>query len=108
MPDFFYRRNLPHIHPEGHPLFITFRLANSLPLKVLAELKAMREHDLKNSRGKSAEEIYNIEKKHFGRYDECLDQCLSGPRWLADEIVARTLSEKIRAMDAQHFRVIAY
>jgi REP element-mobilizing transposase RayT len=96
------------MHPEGHPLFITFRLANSLPIEALAKLKAMRERELKNSRGKSPEEIYNIEMKHFGRYDEWLDRCVSGPRWLADETVARTLSEKIHAMDGQHFRVLAY
>lgn len=108
MPDMYYRRNLPHIHPQDTPLFITFRLANSLPIEVLTKLKAMRERELKNSRGKSPEEIYSIEKKYFGRYDEWLDQCLSGPRWLADETVARTIAEQIQPMDGQHFRVIAY
>ena len=45
--DIFYRRNLPHFHPEGHPLFITFRLADSLPIEVLVELKSQREQELK-------------------------------------------------------------
>jgi len=32
--DIHYRRNLPHYHPDGFPLFITFRLAGSLPVDV--------------------------------------------------------------------------
>ena len=35
----FYRRNLPHIQPEGATLFITFRLANSLPKCVMDQLQ---------------------------------------------------------------------
>ena len=108
MPDIYYRRNLPHLHPEGHPLFITFRLANSLPIEALAKLKALRQRELKNSRGKSPEEIYDIEMKHFGRYEEWLDRCLSGPRWLADETIARTITEKIHFMDGKQFHVTAY
>ena len=108
MPDIYYRRNLPHIHPEGHPLFITFRLANSLPVEVLAELNAMCERELENSRGKSPQDIYSIEKKYFDRYDKCLDQCLSGPRRLAEESIARTITEKIHAMDSEQFHVTAY
>lgn len=108
MPDIYYRRNLPHMHPEGHPLFITFRLAHSLPIEALAKLRALRERELKNSRDKSPEEIYNIEMKHFGRFDEWLDRCLSGPRWLADETIARTIAEKIHSMDGEQFHVTAY
>ncbi|HEY8205051.1 MAG TPA: hypothetical protein VIF81_10025 [Pyrinomonadaceae bacterium] len=33
----FYRRNLPHIQPVGATLFVTFRLAGSLPQQVLAQ-----------------------------------------------------------------------
>src|SRR5215475_9618623 len=68
----------------------------------------MRERELKNSRGKSPEEIYSIEKKFFDRYDKCLDQCLCGPRWLADETIARTIVEKIHSMDGEQFHVTAY
>src|SRR5262245_17125359 len=108
MPDIYYRRNLPHIHPEGHPLFITFRLANSLPVEILATLKAIWEREMKNSSSKSPEEIYSIEKTYFSRYDEWLDQGLCGPRWLADETIARTIAEKIHSMKGEQFHVAAY
>jgi hypothetical protein len=44
--DVYYRRNLPHLHPEGRPFFITFRLADSLPIEILADLKHQIEREL--------------------------------------------------------------
>lgn len=35
----FYERSLPHYHPQGATLFITFRQANSLPQEVINHLK---------------------------------------------------------------------
>ncbi|HQV93501.1 MAG TPA: hypothetical protein PLA27_08325 [Anaerolineales bacterium] len=54
MPDIRYKRNLPHIHPDGCPLFVTIRLADSLPLEILAELKAQRERELNSRQNLSA------------------------------------------------------
>ena len=96
-----YHRNLPHIHPEGYPLFITFRLADSLPLEVLQELKKQRESALKLLKNQTSDEIYKIEKKHFGRYDEWLDRCVSGPHWLEDKTVADIVTEKIHSMNGK-------
>jgi hypothetical protein len=56
----YYRRNLPHYHPDGYPLFITFRLAGSLPLEVLAQLKAEREFELAALKNKTAEDRYEM------------------------------------------------
>ena len=38
----FYRRNLPHIQPLNSALFVTFRLAGSLPEEVLARMAEER------------------------------------------------------------------
>jgi len=108
MPDTRYHRNLPHIHPEGYPLFITFRLADSLPLEVLQELKKQRESALKLLKNQTSDEIYKIEKKHFGRYDEWLDRCVSGPRWLEDKTVADIVAEKIHSMNGKYFQLMTY
>lgn len=45
----FYRRNLPHIQPEGATLFITFRLANSLPKEVVERLRIEKEETEKEN-----------------------------------------------------------
>jgi hypothetical protein len=48
MPEtIYYRRKLPHIHPQNNPLFITFSLVDSLPAAVVDELKAQREQELR-------------------------------------------------------------
>jgi len=35
---YFYRKNLPHFQPPGASLFVTFRLAGSIPVTLLVHL----------------------------------------------------------------------
>ena len=103
-----YRHNLPHIHPEGYPLFITFRLADSLPTKVLAELRSQREQELVKLKGHSDSERYQVEKKYFGRYDDWLDLCEHGPRWLEEGSVAQIVADKMHNMDRERYLLNAF
>ena len=107
MTDVSYKRNLPHIHPEGYPLFITFCLADSIPLEVLAELKAQRERKLNSAPGLSPSERYNIEKRYFGQYDNWLDRCEHGPHWLGDEIIAKIVMDNVIAFDKDRYDLYA-
>jgi REP element-mobilizing transposase RayT len=66
MPD--YRRRLPHIHPNDAYLFLTWRLWGSIPLKA---------------------------GEDFPARERVLDQCASGPRWLADPEIANLVSRAI-------------
>jgi hypothetical protein len=66
----FYQGDLPHCHPDGVPLLITWRLFGSLPLNVR---KTMPEE--------SAGE-------QFVRLDRVIDRAATGPRWLRDPRVA--------------------
>ncbi len=110
----FYRRKLPHWHPEGQMFFITFRLANSLPLHVIRELKEQREREEQNIRAKFSgaqqrEELYKLDKKQFGRFDTWLDRCVEeSPRWLAKQPVARIIAEEIHKLDGERYSLIAY
>jgi len=110
----FYRRKLPHWHPDGATYFITFRLANSLPLQVIQELEVQREREREIVRANFSgaqrrEELYNLDKKYFGRFDSWLDRCVeSSPRWLADEKVARIVADEIHALDGQLYHLGAY
>ena len=103
MPDIRYRRNLPHIHPEGYPLFVTIRLADTIPLEILATLKAQRERELNARKNLSSSDRYKIEKRNFGRYDRWLDRCEHGPRWLQDENVARIVMDNILNMNNNRY-----
>ena len=106
--DIFYQRNLPHIHPERYPLFITFRLAHSLPNSIVAELKAQREREIRSLKNETPDQRHKAEERHFACYDEWLDRCSSGPRWLESENIARLVAEKIHEMEGKHYRLLAY
>ncbi|MBM3181086.1 MAG: hypothetical protein FJZ86_12115 [Chloroflexi bacterium] len=109
-----YRRNLPHWQPEGAMFFITFRLANSLPIHIIQELEAERERQKKIIRAKYSgaqqhAELYKLDKKHFGQFDAWLDRCVEeSPRWLADEKVAQIVADEIHWLDGERYSLVAY
>jgi putative transposase len=70
----FYRRHLPHWHPDEAWLFVTWRLAGSLPAFA-------RE---------------NLAGKAFVALDRVLDQAIHGPLWLNDTRVASMVCEVIQ------------
>lgn len=105
-PAIYYRRNLPHIHPEDYPLFITFNLVDSLPREVVAELEAQRARELQAA--KNPDELYKIQKKYFGRYDEWLDRCQHGHHWLESENIAQIVADQIHKENANLYRLLAY
>lgn len=106
--DIYYRRNLPHYHLDGYPLFITFRLANSLPVDVLAELKVKREAELKVLKNRTFGGRNKIEQKYFERYDNWLDQCEFGPRWLQIESIAQIMAKEIHNLNGDRYRLMAF
>jgi putative DNA methylase len=71
-----YYRHMPHHHPEGAYLFITWRLAGSLPAPV-------------------PDVIYATPGHRFAAEDRALAHGL-GPRWLEDTRVARRIVEVLR------------
>jgi REP element-mobilizing transposase RayT len=68
-----YHRHLPHFHPESAYLFITWRLAGSLPAPV-------------------PDVIYATPGQRFAAQDRALAHAL-GPRWLEDTRVAHGFAE---------------
>jgi REP element-mobilizing transposase RayT len=110
----FYRRKLPHWHPNGAMFFITFRLAYSLPVHVIQELEEEREREQQRIRAKfngaqRQAELYNLDKKHFCRFDAWLDRCVEeSPRWLAEEYIAQIVANEIHALDGERYRLVSY
>ena len=70
----FYTRHLPHWHPEGAPLFITWRLHGSLP----AHLAVPRSG------------------RDFVHFDDQLDRAEYGPHWLTDTRIAQSVVDALR------------
>jgi REP element-mobilizing transposase RayT len=75
----FYRRRLPHWIPDHSILFVTWRLAGSLP-PPRAELPA----------------AHNAARIPFAQQDERLAHSSSGPFWLRDSPVAAMLEQALR------------
>jgi putative transposase len=72
-----YRRRLPHFHPDGAYLFVTWRLHGSMPVEPPAVIYATPGHT-------------------FAAQDRALGRC-RGQLWLSDTRVARRAVEVIRA-----------
>jgi putative transposase len=74
----FYRRNLPHWHPEGRAIFLTWRLYGSLPASVVRANRAAR-----NGCATEEAEEQDSPGRRFKLLDAALDSARFGPRWLA-------------------------
>jgi putative transposase len=91
----FYRRNLPHWHPPGQDIFVTWRLKGSL----LPHLRAIASKDMPGER--------------FLDLDRALDRCETGPRWLREPRVAQCIVavshdiQKQRLIDLHSYAVMA-
>jgi REP element-mobilizing transposase RayT len=91
----FTRRHLPHWIPEGAAVFVTWRLAGTLPAKELTD-------DKKRS----------SVPRSFLEHDDFLDRARSGPVWLQDSRIASVVAdallygERVRKLYQLHTWVI--
>jgi REP element-mobilizing transposase RayT len=89
----YYERNLPHWHPEGRAIFITWRLYGSLPQHVLRKLEQLRK----------------TPGKQFVAADRHLDDATDGPNWLRDPEIARRVVEVVlRGAETKQYVLYAY
>lgn len=109
----FYRQHLPHYQPPGATLFVTIRLANSLPILVLRELDELRreaEQRLQRiedpaERGRQADLEARIS---FGRWDTALHTLSAGPFWLSDPRVADMIADSLHYRDGKVYTLDAF
>ncbi|MBM4165972.1 MAG: hypothetical protein FJ218_03515 [Ignavibacteria bacterium] len=99
----YYKRHLPHYQSSGNSFFITYRLANSLPVNVIVELKEQFEKLRRD--GKPS---YDEQKRYFGKFDVYLDKCEKSPKWLANDDVAKIVADAILSRDGKEYNLICY
>jgi REP element-mobilizing transposase RayT len=97
---YFHRRNLPHLHYTEGDYFVTFRLKDSLPLKLIEELR--------NSLEKDQAELSVKEKKLFKKYDDLLNLDKYGENYLLNKKVASIVKEVIGKYENKLYQVICY
>lgn len=101
----FYKRHLPHWQPEEAELFITFRLADSLPVEAIKRLKYYRKQLQKETK----QNLHcKIQSKLFQKYEAFLDQAESGPLWLKEEKVAQIVQKSLHFYDNKDYDLYAY
>jgi REP element-mobilizing transposase RayT len=104
----FYSKTLPHIQPPGATLFVTYRLAGSIPQAVIQQLwverQAMERHiaAIADPMQRSLEQIV-LNKKLFARWDRVLDRAESGPMWLKEPAVAQIVVESLHFLDGDKY-----
>ncbi len=109
----YYRRNLPHFQPAGATLFVTWRLAGSLPQEVVARLQQETDFvrtqlDKTDNDTLRTQELYAEYRRAFGRFDQELDRAEVGPAWLKNEELARLMVDSLHHRDGKEYHLLAY
>jgi len=73
----YYRRNLPHWHPEGVSLFVTWRLFGT------------------SAPSRQAQSVADPGRA-FATYDRALDRAVAGPKWLRNPAVAQCVVDALK------------
>src|ERR1044071_6527159 len=92
-----YRRNLPQIQPLNSTLFLTFRLAGSLPQTVLARMAAERRlfQSKLEAREMSVSDLGELTRRHFATLEAVLHKTSEGPTWLTQPQIAPLIAEAL-------------
>jgi putative transposase len=100
----FYRRRLPHIQIEGATYFVTFRLANSLPVDVLKQL-AKNSNQIKELPVDQRQEAY---RRWFEQFDDHIGRCLSGESYLQNDKVAEVVADSLHRRDGRVYELLTF
>lgn len=108
-----YKRKLPHFQPPGATLFVTCRLAGSIPQAVREQLEAEAVARTKrmpqiDDLDERAVWLDQEQKRRFGAWDNVLDRAESGPVWLQQPEIARIVAESLHNRDGQTYALDAY
>ena len=109
----YYQRHLPHYQPLGATLFLTFRLAGSLPLEIIRRLQEdvqRKEFEIQQIDDPKAhkEATYLAQKQMFGKLDAELDFSQNGPRWLSELAIAQMANDAIHYRDGKAYTLEAF
>jgi putative transposase len=103
------RGDLPHWYRPGYAHFVTYRLVNSIPARVLKELHAECELRLRATYGaddpvRLRDDIHKI---MFAKYDRFLDGSLAHA-WLKSKEVANMIRENLYYHRGTKYELISY
>jgi hypothetical protein len=105
-----YRRNLPHIQPQGAMFFVTLRLYDSIPISKLEFLK--ESYLNKNTTDISGNDIKQLKEAqqddYFLAFDDFLDTNPNGPYYLAIPEIAKLVRDSMTYRDGKDYKLVCY
>ena len=105
----YYQRNLPHWHPAGKVIFLTWRLYGSLPRGIAIPSRALSGFSGTAIPGCAKSSTSAQWDKSFRIVDAELDRGARGPLWLADPEIANCAERAIlRGAQLGRFELSAY
>ncbi len=107
----FYRRHLPHWQPRGAMMFITYRLAGSIPQEKLKAIRNEYERKLKlavTDGGDTHKQKIQAGKWFIVEIDKILDVAQHGPTWLNNLEIEKIIVENMHYHADKLFRLWSY
>ncbi len=108
----FYRRRLPHLFMDNHPVFLTWRLKFTLPSHIVLHLKEMKEIHDKQTAPLSEEygrlQSYAFHKRVFGYLDKQLDTCRELPDILKQSQFSQIVKESLLYQNGKRYSMHAF
>lgn len=109
----FYRRRLPHFQPLRGTFFVTTRLAGSLPLHAIEELKDERaffHRQINEAKDEETRSLFasRLQERYYGKFDEYVNRINVGPRWLAMDEIARIVADALHFRDGRVYDLFSY
>jgi len=106
------RGYLPHVTREGATYFITFRLADSVPVLTLRKLQQEKLQALSQAavpKGNNSQEVHlrELEREHRRRMELCLDQS-NGACWLKQPEIASLLANTLKFFQGKKYWLKAW
>ncbi|GGF08439.1 transposase [Hymenobacter cavernae] len=101
------------ILPPGETLFVTFRLAGSVPVGLARQLHQQRQaaQEIARALATDAERLaahHRAEKAFFAAFDALLDAATVGPFFLEKEKIAELIAGELMLLEELGFRVLAF
>lgn len=110
----YYRRNLPHMQPAEGVYHLVMRLYGSLPKEVVKRLQQQHYARLREleqagfDESERKERLRQEKALYFGKFDHLLDTGSTGPKWLREEPVAKSVVDCfIYWHDEKRFKLVA-
>ena len=106
-----YRRKLPHLHSVGSTLFVTFRLANSIPKDTLRRYRRERiqietqlaQHVDDKGFDTRSDGWKEFHRQWFARFEAALHKESNGPLWLKEDPIASLVFSGFLYRDGKDF-----